>query len=73
MGFQACVLTSRLILATTVHDPMLLLLRFVLIAIAPAYGFEVCQQPMSVEEDRQNKPTRPIPAGMLRSLGFYPL
>jgi 4-hydroxybenzoate polyprenyltransferase len=44
---------------------MLLLLRFVLIAIAPAYGFEVCQQPMSVEEDRQNKPKRPIPAGML--------
>lgn len=65
MGFQTCVLVSRLILAPTVHGPILLLFRFIFIAIASAYGFEICQQMMSVEEDRQNKPTRPIPAGML--------
>ena len=65
MGFQTCVLVSRLLLVPTVKDPMLLLFRFILIAITSAYGFETCQQMMSVEEDRQNKPTRPIPAGML--------
>lgn len=65
MGFQTCILASRLILAPAVHDPILLLLRFILIAITSAYGFEICQQMMSVEEDRQNKPSRPIPAGMM--------
>jgi 4-hydroxybenzoate polyprenyltransferase len=65
MGFQTCVLVSRLFLVPVVHDPMLLLLRFILIAITSAYGFEICQQMMSVEEDRQNKPSRPIPAGLL--------
>lgn len=69
MGFQACILASRLILASTVHNPILLLLRFLLIAITSAYGFEMCQQMMSVEEDRQNKPTRPIPAGILSVQG----
>lgn len=65
MGFQTCVLVSRLLLVPVVNDRTLLLLRFILIAITSAYGFEMCQQMMSVEEDRQNKPTRPIPAGML--------
>ena len=65
MGFQSCVLAGRLIIAPAVHGPTLLLLRFALIAITSAYGFEMCQQMMSVEEDRHNKPTRPIPAGML--------
>ena len=65
MGFQSCVLASRLIMAPAVHEPTLLLLRFALIAITSAYGFEMCQQMMSVEEDRHNKPTRPISAGML--------
>lgn len=65
MGFQTCVLVSRFMLASTVHEPMLLLLRFILIAITSAYGFEMCQQMVSAKEDRQNRPTRPIPAGML--------
>jgi len=65
MGFQTCVLASRLILVPVIHNPMLLLLRFILMALTSAYGFEMCQQMMSVEEDRQNKPSRPIPAGML--------
>lgn len=65
MGFQTCILAGRLILTPTVHDPILLLLRFILVAITSAYGFEMCQQMMSAEEDRQNKPSRPIPAGLL--------
>ena len=65
LGFLVCVLASRLILVDAVHDPMLLLLRFSLVAFTAAYGFDICQQTMSVGEDRQNKPSRPIPAGML--------
>lgn len=69
VGFQTCILASRLVLASTVQDPILLLLRFILVTITSAYGFEMCQQMMSVEEDRQNKPSRPIPAGMLSVQG----
>jgi 4-hydroxybenzoate polyprenyltransferase len=65
LGFLICVFAARLILVPVVHDPMLLLLRFSLAAFTAAYGFDICQQTMSVEEDRQNKPSRPIPAGLL--------
>jgi 4-hydroxybenzoate polyprenyltransferase len=65
LGFLVCVLVARMLSAPVVQNPVLLLLRFSLAAFTAAYGFDICQQTMSVGEDKQNKPSRPIPAGLL--------
>jgi 4-hydroxybenzoate polyprenyltransferase len=64
-GVFAAIVFPRLLVAPVLHDPLPLLLKLSLAVFASAYGFDICQQTTSVDEDTINRPSRPIPSGML--------
>ncbi|KAM0708139.1 hypothetical protein Q7P35_004789 [Cladosporium inversicolor] len=64
-GIFAAIVFPRLLVAPVLHDPLLLLLKCSLAVFASAYGFDICQQTTSVNEDTINRPSRPIPSGIL--------
>jgi 4-hydroxybenzoate polyprenyltransferase len=64
-GVLFCSLLARMLLAPSINQPSVLVLKVFFATLASGYSFDVCQQTMSTEEDMRNKPTRPIPAGLL--------
>lgn len=64
-GTFAAIVLPRILVAPVLHDPLLLLLRFSLAMFTSVYGFEICQQATSVNEDTINRPSRPVPSGLL--------
>lgn len=58
-------LIPRMSSVAALHDPAGLILKAFTAALTYAYCFDICNQTMSVEEDLCNRPSRPIPAGVL--------
>jgi 4-hydroxybenzoate polyprenyltransferase len=54
-----------------IADPGFLVLKVLFAALANNYVFEICNQALSPEEDALNRPSRPIPAGLLTVRGAY--
>jgi 4-hydroxybenzoate polyprenyltransferase len=54
-----------------IADPGSLILKVLFAALANNYVFEICNQALSPEEDALNRPSRPIPAGLMTVKGAY--
>ena len=70
-GIYLLGLAPRMIIASYVNRPGLLLAKVLLAALANSYIFEICNQTLSPLEDARNRPSRPIPAGLLSVRGGY--
>jgi 4-hydroxybenzoate polyprenyltransferase len=67
-GFIPRMLSHR---SDAIADPGFLVLKVLFAALANNYVFEICNQALSPEEDAFNRPSRPIPAGLLTVKGAY--
>jgi 4-hydroxybenzoate polyprenyltransferase len=71
-GLYLLGLTPRMITgAQSIDRPVVLIAKVLLAALATEYIFEICNQTLSPEEDASNRPSRPIPAGLLSARGGY--
>ncbi|PWY66008.1 hypothetical protein BO70DRAFT_301959 [Aspergillus heteromorphus CBS 117.55] len=69
---QVVALASRLVAAPqSVHHTWLLAIRVLVVAVGQQYCWDIVNQLVSVEEDRVNKPYRPITAGLVSVSGAY--
>jgi 4-hydroxybenzoate polyprenyltransferase len=64
-GNFVAIILPRLLVAPVLHEPLLLLVRFSFAVFSSAYGFDICQQTTSVDEDKVNRPSRPVPSGVI--------
>ncbi|KAM0689468.1 hypothetical protein Q7P36_010339 [Cladosporium allicinum] len=70
-GLHLLGLTPRMMTAPYIDKPVVLLAKVLLAALANSYIFEICNQTLSPLEDARNRPSRPIPAGLLSVRGGY--
>ena len=70
-GIYLLGLAPRMITASYINRPGLLLAKVLLAALANSYIFEICNQTLSPLEDARNRPSRPIPAGLSSVRGGY--
>lgn len=54
-----------------ISNPGLLIAEVLFAALANIYVFDICNQALSPQEDALNRPSRPIPAGLLTVKGAY--
>lgn len=71
-----CSLISRFLTNPSPNQPpatliLALTLKVLLSATAQQYSFDIVNQTASVDEDRIDKPYRPIPAGLVSMRGAY--
>jgi 4-hydroxybenzoate polyprenyltransferase len=70
-GLYLLGLASRMLTASYIERPGVLIAKVLFAAFANAYVFEICNQTLSPLEDARNRPSRPIPAGLLSVRGGY--
>jgi 4-hydroxybenzoate polyprenyltransferase len=71
-GLYLLGLAPRMITgAQSIDRPVVLTAKVLLAALTTEYIFEICNQTLSPEEDARNRPSRPIPAGLLSVRGGY--
>jgi 4-hydroxybenzoate polyprenyltransferase len=71
IGIYLIGLAPRMMTAQYIASPIVLIAKVLFTAFAHAYAFDICNQTLSPEEDARNKPSRPIPAGLLSVKGGY--
>jgi 4-hydroxybenzoate polyprenyltransferase len=57
--------------SANIDRPGVLIAKVLFAALTTEYIFEICNQTLSPEEDARNRPSRPIPAGLLSIRGGY--
>jgi 4-hydroxybenzoate polyprenyltransferase len=70
-GLYLLGLVPRMLTAPHISRPSALIAKVLFAAFANEYVFEICKQTLSPEEDARNRPSRPIPAGLLSVRGGY--
>jgi 4-hydroxybenzoate polyprenyltransferase len=70
-GLYLLGLAPRMLIARHISKPSVLIAKVLFAAFANEYVFEICNQTLSPEEDARNRPSRPIPAGLLTVRGGY--